>query len=316
MVYVPPFKIKALNKLGNKRMTKETIIQAKADELIQLVLEEVGKPPFDYGTLSKATSRIAAVMSAFKPYSTYGLIGEEEAFATDVAVAVAAEKETPTWEVPAATVVVTENPVAAVVTETPTTQKRTRRSKEQIAADEAAAKARVVEEPVVEEPVVEEPVVEEPVVEAPVVAAPVVAAPVVAAPVVAATAKSAGDKFLLDFPNLVVLTKAEEPQKLISDHKAPLEVVQSYAKRPKLAQLERGNSHGNSLAKAAIRSLGGARISEVAPANWGKLIDLFVTITDASVPDIELESTDDAGYDRLLKAITIVASQDVGDEEL
>ena len=296
MVYVPPFKIKALNKLGNKRMTKETIIQAKADELIQLVLEEVGKPPFDYGTLSKATSRIAAVMSAFKPYSTYGLIGEEEAFATDVAVAVSAEKETPTWEVPAATVVVTENPVAAVVTETPTTQKRTRRSKEQIAADEAAAKARVVEEPVVEEPVVEEPVVEE--------------------PVVAATAKSAGDKFLLDFPNLVALTKAEEPQKLISDHKAPLEVVQSYAKRPKMAQLEKGNSHGNSLAKAAIRSLGGARISEVAPANWGKLIDLFVTITDASVPDIELESTDDAGYDRLLKAITIVASQDVGDEEL
>ena len=113
-----------------------------------------------------------------------------------------------------------------------------------------------------------------------------------------------GKLLLFKYPGLASATTPQDPQKVVSEHKGAWDIVQNYAKGSQSAQIEKGNSHGNPLAKAAIRSQGGSRIGEVAPAKWGVLVDLFDAIAKAdlsSAPD--LQSTDLAGYDKLLKKI-------------
>jgi len=126
-----------------------------------------------------------------------------------------------------------------------------------------------------------------------------------------------GKLLLFKYPGLAQDMTPQDPQKVVSTHKSAWDIVQNFAKGSQSAQIEKGNSHGNPLAKAAIRSQGGTRIGEVAPAKWGVLVDLFDAIAKAdlsSVPD--MQSTDTAGYDKLLKKVASGALQAVVEDEL
>ena len=77
-----------------------------------------------------------------------------------------------------------------------------------------------------------------------------------------------GKLLLFKYPGLASATTPQDPQKVVSEHKGAWDIVQNYAKGSQSAQIEKGNSHGNPLAKAAIRSQGGRKSLQIIEGSW------------------------------------------------
>ncbi|MDD5370678.1 MAG: hypothetical protein PHQ40_16470 [Anaerolineaceae bacterium] len=225
--------------------------QQHVDSAIQALLAEAGQPPYNSEQLWTLANRLDHLSWA--------------------------KYEPPTEETEAAPAQVNDGAA-------PTT-KRTRRTKEQIAADEAAAQAQSAPAPV-----------------APAAPAPVAPAPVAPAPTpTQAGGQTPGEQLLFRFPNLASLTAPQDAQQVKIDHKAAFDIVQEHAKTAVSAQFAKGNAHGNPLAKAAARACGGDKIATVPPARWGALINYYVAIERADLTGVA--ATDEAGYDHILHTL-------------
>jgi hypothetical protein len=149
---------------------------------------------------------------------------------------------------------------------------------------------------------------------------PEVAAAVESAKAAKAAAEATpGQQLLQRFPELAALTDPQDPVKVRADHATAFTVVTDCARAAVGALVAKGSAHGNPLAKAAARALGGDKIASVPPAKWGNLVDLYAVIRvsdPANIPD-NLSSDDDAGYDAALKKLVAgVVHQAQADDEL